>query len=136
VLVVDAGPLYAAADRGDRHHQACVAVLRDAADPVVVPALVVTEVAYLLGDRLGARAEARFARSLGRGELLVECPTPADWGRISELCETYADLPLGVVDASVIAAAERLGASDIATLDRRHFPAVRPAHREAFTLLP
>jgi predicted nucleic acid-binding protein len=50
--------------------------------------------------------------------------------------ERYADLPLGLVDASVIAVAERLGADAIATLDRRHFSVVRPRGIEAFTLLP
>ncbi|MDQ2738090.1 MAG: VapC toxin family PIN domain ribonuclease, partial [Actinomycetota bacterium] len=45
-------------------------------------------------------------------------------------------LPLGAVDATVIAVAERLGITEIATLDRRHFSVVRPAHVEAFTLLP
>jgi predicted nucleic acid-binding protein len=43
---------------------------------------------------------------------------------------------LGAVDASVIAAAERLGVREVATLDRRHFAAVRPQHVDAFTLLP
>jgi hypothetical protein len=36
-----------------------------------------------------------------------------------ELVETYEDLGLGTVDASVIAVAERHGATIIATLDRR-----------------
>jgi predicted nucleic acid-binding protein len=48
----------------------------------------------------------------------------------------YADFPLGFVDAVVVATAERLGLSEVATIDRRHFTAVRPAHVEAFTLLP
>jgi len=43
---------------------------------------------------------------------------------------------LGTTDASVIALAERLEITEIATLDRRHFTAVRPRHVEAFTLLP
>jgi predicted nucleic acid-binding protein len=136
VLVVDAGPLYAAAARGDRDHARCATLLRaHAGAPLVVPALVVTEVAYLIGARLGAGAEAAFARALRDGELLVEPPTE-DWARITELCETYADLPLGIVDASVIAAAERLRADSIATLDHRHFAVVRPVHLKAFTLLP
>jgi len=49
---------------------------------------------------------------------------------------TYGDLPLGTVDASVVAAAERLDITTIATIDRRHFSVVRPSHVEAFTLLP
>jgi predicted nucleic acid-binding protein len=48
----------------------------------------------------------------------------------------YSDLPLGAVDASVVAAAERLGAHPVATLDRRHFTVVRPEHTAAFELLP
>lgn len=60
----------------------------------------------------------------------------SDLDRMAELVEKYADFPLGLVDASVIAVAERLGADEIATLDRRHFSVVRPAHLQAFTLLP
>jgi predicted nucleic acid-binding protein len=101
-----------------------------------VPSLVITEVAYLLGDRLGAGAESALARAFADGELVPEPPLPSDWPRISELCERYEDLPLGIVDASVVATAERLGATAIATLDHRHFATVRPAHTEAFTLLP
>jgi hypothetical protein len=37
---------------------------------------------------------------------------------------------------SIVATAERLGEANVATLDRRHFTVVRPAHVEAFTLLP
>lgn len=55
---------------------------------------------------------------------------------MAKLVERYADLPLGAVDASVVATAERLGQAEIATLHRRHFTVVRPQHVEAFTLLP
>jgi predicted nucleic acid-binding protein len=55
---------------------------------------------------------------------------------MAELIETYADLRLGTVDASVIATAERLGTTTIATLDRRHFTVVRPSHVDAFQLVP
>ncbi|MGI8815615.1 MAG: hypothetical protein ACR2G2_10185 [Pseudonocardia sp.] len=49
---------------------------------------------------------------------------------------TYADLPLGTTGATVVALAERLGVTEIATLDRRHFTLVRPPHVPALTLLP
>lgn len=58
-----------------------------------------------------------------------------DMLRIAELVACYHDLPLGTVDASVVAAAERLGASEVATLDRRHFTVVGPSHVEAFDVL-
>jgi uncharacterized protein len=41
-----------------------------------------------------------------------------------------------VTDASVIAFAERLKVSEVATLDRRHFHAVTSAHTAALDLLP
>ncbi|GDY33122.1 hypothetical protein GTS_47550 [Gandjariella thermophila] len=56
--------------------------------------------------------------------------------RMAQLVKTYADLPLGAVDASVITVAERLGISRVATLDRRHFTVVRPKHVPALELLP
>ena len=90
-----------------------------------MPTLVITEVAYLLGTRLGVDPEVRFLGDLAAGNLIVEPVAASDWMRIAELVAQYGDLPLGTVDASVIAAAERLGTSDIATLDRRHFTVVQ-----------
>jgi predicted nucleic acid-binding protein len=61
---------------------------------------------------------------------------PGRLPRMAELVRRYADFPLGAADASVIAVAERLKTTRIATLDHRHFRAVRPAHCDAFELLP
>jgi uncharacterized protein len=55
---------------------------------------------------------------------------------MAELVEQYADFPLGGTDASLIAIAERLGVTKVATLDRRHFGSIQPGHTDAFTLLP
>jgi hypothetical protein len=58
MLIVDAGPLYVAAARRDGNHRRSVDLLSSAARPLLVPAFVVTEVAYLLGDRIGPHAES------------------------------------------------------------------------------
>jgi uncharacterized protein len=97
---------------------------------------VTTEVVYLLATRLGADAEVRFLGDLAAGNLIAEPVAAQDWLRIAELVARYRDLPLGTDAASVIAAAERRGEQEIATLDRRHFSVVRPAHTDAFRLLP
>jgi uncharacterized protein len=104
--------------------------------PLSVPDLVIPEVCYLLAQGAQAPVEAAFLRSLVSGRLNVEHVSDADLERSAELVEQYADLGLGAVDASVIAVAERLGATEIATLDQRHFRVVRPRHTAAFTLLP
>jgi uncharacterized protein len=134
LAVVDAGPLYAAADADDQDHLASRAALSRADLRLVVPALVVAEATYFVGRRLGATAENKFLR--GVGDLDVEGPSREDFTRMAELVEKYADFPLGGTDASVIALAERLDASTIVTLDRRHFSAITPRHCDAFDLLP
>jgi hypothetical protein len=70
------------------------------------------------------------------GAYRVEPPRAVDLGRCGNLQERNRDLALGVVDASVVALAERLGESKVATLDQRHFRAVRPAHVASLELLP
>lgn len=101
-----------------------------------MPVLCVTEVAHLVSTRLDSIAEAKLIADLAAGSLIVAQLDAADLLRIVELIVTYRDLPLGTVDASIVAAAERLGITRIATLDRRDFGVVRPAHVEAFELLP
>lgn len=96
----------------------------------------ITEVAYLIGSRLGVDAEVRFIGDIAAGEFKIEGVNAGDWLRIAELVAQYRDLPLGTVDASVVTAAERLELTRIATLDRRHFAVVRPAHTTAFELVP
>ena len=95
----------------------------------------ITEVVYLLATRLGVDAEVRFLGDLASGNLIPEPVASSDWLRIAELVARYSDLPLGTVDASVVATAERLAITQVATLDRRHFTVVRPT-KGPLTLLP
>ncbi len=134
IAIVDSGALVAAANSRDPDHRACADLLRKGREVLVLPALCIAEVCFLIGRRAGPRAEAAFLRSLEKDD--VRAPLPEDWARMAELVERYEDLPLGGVDASVIALAERLGATRLITLDRRHFSVVRPRHCERFELLP
>jgi hypothetical protein len=101
-----------------------------------VPVSVVVEASFLIERHLGPTAEAKFLGSLGPSRLVVEQLGEHDFARMAELVATYADLPLGAVDASVIAVAERINATTIISLDRRHLTVVRPLHTASFTLLP
>jgi predicted nucleic acid-binding protein len=139
VILVDTGPIVAAALTGDRHHRACVDLFTAAhlaRQPLAVPAPVVTEACYLLAREAGSRAEAAFLTSLADGDMEVVDLERDDWRRAADLVVRYRDLPLGAVDACVVAVAERLGLAEIATIDRRHFSVVRPRHVVGFTLLP
>lgn len=135
-VVVDAGLLYAYVDAGDADHVRCLNFLAEHPGTLIVPQLVIAEVAHLLVRCIGTRAELLFLADIESGAFSTEPVQPQDWVRIAELVQRYRDFPLGTVDASVIACAERLGIAEVATLDHRHFAAVRPNHTEAFVLLP
>jgi predicted nucleic acid-binding protein len=136
MILVDTGPLVAAANRRDDDHDASLAALAAAQPPRLVPGVVIAQVAYLLARDGGSAVESAFLRSFKIGFLTLAEATVDDLQRAADLVERYADLPLGATDALVVAIAERLQITEIATLDRRHFSVVRPIHTEAFTLVP
>lgn len=136
MILVDTGPLVAAGNRADEYHAKCVRALAVAEQPRLVPATVVAETGYLLERAAGPAVEATFLRMFSSGFLTLAELTAADLGRAAELVEQYADFPLGTTDATIVAVAERLEITTIATVDARHFSAVRPRHVDAFTLVP
>ena len=136
MLIIDTGVLVSIADITDPHHDACVELLEAEPETLVTTAMVIAEAAYLLDRDLGPRAEALLYQMILDGDLHVDALTIEDWQRVHDLVLQYADLRLGGTDASLIALAERHREQRVATLNRRHFAAVRPAHADAFTLLP
>lgn len=135
-VVADTGVLLAAVDADDRRHQDCSEVLASRAHSLVVPAPVVTETSWMIESVLGPAAEASFVTAVGLGELAVIDLDRGDYTRCAELIDRYADLGLGLVDASVVAVAERLGITTLATINHRDFRVVRPQHVAAFELIP
>ncbi len=135
MLVVDTSVLFAALARREQHHDACADLLRAEAR-LVVPAPVVTETCMMVDRRIGPRHEAQLLTALHQGAFEIADLDAPDYGRAAELVAGYENLRLGFVDAAVIAVAERLGATRLATLNYRDFTVVRPAHVESFTLVP
>lgn len=101
-----------------------------------MPAPVAVETEWLVTSRLGADAFDPIYADISSGALSIYNMSKVDWRRIRELCSAYADLSLGLVDASVIATAEALNERTIATLDHRHFSVVRPGHVVSLNLIP
>ena len=134
-LVVDTGVLFAALDADDDAHRRCAALL--ASDVVAtIPAPVLVEIDWLARTRRVPEAMPHLLAGVLDGSVLVANLDREDYERALELIVQYGDMPLSLVDASVIAIAERLEQDTIATLDRRHFSVVRPLHIDAFTLVP
>lgn len=135
-LVLDTSVLLAALDTADPHHAACRALIESADEDLVVPVLVLAELDYWCHTRLSADVWLVFLADLLSGVYRAEPPTTDDFARCEFLQRRYADLGLGVVDASVVALCERLGEEKVATLDHRDFAVVRPAHVAAFRIVP
>jgi uncharacterized protein len=135
-LILDTSVLLAALDAADSDNRPCAGLIEEASEDLIVPALVLGELDYWCHERLTPSVWLAFFDDVLAGAYTVESPTHEDLQRCHELQSTYADLRFDVVDASVMALAERLEESKIATLDRRHFGTIRPRHIAALELLP
>jgi predicted nucleic acid-binding protein len=135
-LVLDTGPVLAALDADDPAHAPCAELLGTSPEPLVVVDAVLVEIDYWIRKKLSLDVWQSFLEDLEAGAYRLEHLEPADLLRAAALESKYADLELGFVDAAVIAVCERLGEKKVATLDARHFGAVRPAHCTSLTLLP
>jgi predicted nucleic acid-binding protein len=134
-LILDTGPIVAALNKADQDHESCAALI-DGATDLLIPSPVLVEVDYWLTKLAGPAVWSGFVADILRGAYRVVHPTETDIERAAELESEYHDLDLGFVDASVIAICERLGETQVATLDRRHYSVVRPRHCSHLTLLP
>ena len=133
-VVLDSGPLIALLNPNDPRHRHCRDWFASFDGEMILPAPVLTEVCWHLES--WPDIEAAFVRSAARGEFTLVELDAALLERAADLVAQYRDFPLGSTDASVIAIAERFSVREIATLDHRHFRAIRPQHIEAFALVP
>ena len=124
MIVADTGIVVALVDADDGHHEIARRLFEQQAAEWVLPWAILPEVDYLLGAHVGAAAEKAFLRDVAEARLAVAWGDEADLARARAIDEKYASLRLGLVDAVVIAIAERLQATAIATLDLRHIGAV------------
>ena len=124
MIVVDTGALLALLDASEDHHRVIKALYDEHAGGWLLPWAILPEVDYLVAAHLGAKAQDTLLGDLADGAFSVEWGRDEDLAAARRLCTRYRSLRLGLVDAVVIATAERLKADAIATLDLRHFAAV------------
>ena len=134
-LVADSGALYALYDKTDSWHDDVQRVVKHLNRPIIVSTGILAEVDYLLRKFLGVDAELAFLDGFETGAYTLEPFTATDLNRCRELIAAHRDFDLGLADTAVMATAERLGISNILTVDERHFRAVRP-RSGPFILLP
>jgi predicted nucleic acid-binding protein len=136
VIVLDTGGLYAALDANEALHGRAIAALVAAAPPRVVSPFVLAELDYLIGTRVGHQGQMALMDEVARGAYQLDAFTAEDVGHARRLMERYADLRIGLADASVVVLANRHRTLDLLCTDERHFRALRSAGGRPFRLLP
>jgi predicted nucleic acid-binding protein len=124
MIVADTGAVYALIDSRERHHAALRRLFEKDPDMWLLPWAILPEVDYLVAKHLGVKVQEGFLEDLAEGAFAVEWGTESDLVEARRICRKHRDLDLGLVDACVMAVAERLRAKAIATLDVRDFGAV------------
>lgn len=136
MIVYDTTFLFALLDERDQGHIAAVSWLRHTDDEGAVTPLVLGEVDYLSGSRLGTHARSAFRQDVAAGAYAISWWPQAHTEAV-RIAERYADLGVSLTDGSLVALAARHGTTAVATFDERHFRAMRPlSHGTAFKLLP
>ena len=134
--VIDAGILYSLVDSADTSHDRAVTALQAETQAIVVPQVIMPEICYLIGSRLGTAQETAFVRYLVDSDWRLEPLTDADLVRVIGLMSEHPTSAIGFVHAAVAATAERMAATRIYTLNRHPYEQIRPVHAERFELLP
>jgi hypothetical protein len=125
LIIADTGAVLALLDAKDRHHAVLRKLYEQKPQAWMLPWAILPEVDYLALSHLGPKVEQAFLDDLADGHFRVELGEDRDFDRCRDLCAQYKALRFGLVDAIVMAIAERRKAEAIATLDLRDFGAVK-----------
>ena len=136
MILLDTSGLLAALDASAAHHQAAAASLKQASGPRVLSPFVLAELDYLLARHVSARVARSFLAEVADGAYELAPFDADDVSRATDVLDRYADLGLGLADASIVVLAGRHQTVDILTLDERHFRAISGPRDRPFRLLP
>jgi predicted nucleic acid-binding protein len=136
VILLDTSGLLAALDASEAHHPAAAASLKQAGGPRILSPFVLAELDYMLARHVSQRVARSFLTEVADGAYELAPFDADDVSRATEVLDRYADLGLGLADASIVVLAGRHQTLDILTLDERHFRAISGPRDRPFRLLP
>jgi predicted nucleic acid-binding protein len=135
VTLTDAGPLIALIDADEEDHETCVLALRELRLPLVTTWPAFTEAMYLLTRAGGTVARQALWKLVLTSRLQLADLTTSAVERTAALMEKYADRPMDLADATLVALAEERNERTIFTLDR-DFRIYRLFGRTRFETIP
>jgi uncharacterized protein len=136
VIVLDTSGLLAAIDSSQRFHEAAKETLGRTVEPLILSPFVLAELDYLLAARVGREAELALLQEVARETYRLAPFSIENVAEARRIMVQYADLRIGLADASNVVLANRHGTLDVLTLDERHFRALRGPGGRPFRILP
>jgi hypothetical protein len=136
MILLDTSGVLSALVPGERAHEAAARVLQESEGQFVLSPFVLAELDYLLRKYAGSDATLDLLDEVARGAYRLVPFTPDNVAQARKVIARYADLGIGLADASIVVLAEALGTVDVLTLDERHFRALRLPEDKAFRILP
>lgn len=121
MIIADSGFWLALLDRRDQFHSIARNFLGQLDEPLITTKPVITEVCYLLQNRVGSFKSVEFLRAQQDGLFCLFVINEQDLNRSANLIERYANLPMDFADASLVILAEHLGHGRIVSTDQRDF---------------
>lgn len=135
-FIADSGFLFALFNLQDPWHRDAERYVSNNTELILIPNVVLPEVCYLITRDFGHRGIEKFLDYFAQLGAQFSPLLMRDLDRVRQILSTYADAELDIVDCCIIAIAERLHVTRIATFDRRDFGMVRPRHCDFLELLP
>jgi predicted nucleic acid-binding protein len=136
LIILDTSGVYAFKDESADEHAEVRRAVESDPGPFILSPFVLAELDYLVSERLGQQVERELLEDVANGAYELAEFGPDDVVTAMELIDRYADLKLGLADASVAVLAGRHRTTRLLTLDERDFRPMRPLYGAAFTLLP
>jgi predicted nucleic acid-binding protein len=134
-VIADTGFVVALANRLDDRHADVVPIYAQY-PKILLPRVVLVEVAYLVNRDAGMTTVIKFLKGLPASRFELLAAVEQDIARSADILDQYIDSKIDFVDASVMAMAERLNIQTVLTIDQRDFRLFRPTHCESFILKP
>lgn len=136
MILIDAGPLVALLDKGDKKaHKKCATAFRSLKSPPLTTWPCLTEAFYLIGIKRGWTGRKTLLALLTTRAIRVHTAIDDELGRIDALMTQYKDTPMSFADASLVVLAEVTGAKSIFTLDS-DFHIYRINGKDPFDVIP
>ena len=135
MILLDTSGVLAAIDPRQADHSSAADVLVRPQRRILSP-FVLAELDYLIATNGGQAAELALLGDVARGAYELETFAAEDVTAAMRVIDRYADLRLGLADASIVVLAHRHHCRDVLTLDQRHFRVVVGPDAKPFRLLP